>query len=257
MAPFGDLLDSYTRQSRVLARDEALGLVKVHSGLRDFWAPEAGDAIGGSALVPYLLAEHELMLENNPSLQVRPGDIVIDIGGHVGTYTHLALHRGAAKVVVMEINPLNLECLRRNFAGEIAAGKVVICPRGAWSSETSTKFNFSRVNSGMGSVVFDQNSDGQIEVPLVRIDTLMAELALPKVDFMKLDIEGAEREALAGARQTLARFKPRLSIDAYHRPDDQVVLPKVILGANPRYVTTCGPCELVGRRFQPHVLYYH
>src|SRR5262249_32097121 len=68
------------------------------------------------------------------------------------------------------------------------------------------------------------------------------------------DIEGAEREALRGATQTLARFFPELMLDSYHRPDDMQVLPPIIRQANPRYAMICGPCE---ETFTPHVTYYH
>jgi len=69
-----------------------------------------------------------------------------------------------------------------------------------------------------------------------------------------MDIEGAEREALRGATETLARFFPELMLDSYHRPDDMQVLPTIIRKANPRYSMICGPCE---ETFTPHVTYYH
>ena len=49
--------------------------------------------------------------------------------------------------------------------------------------------------------------------------------ALPIFDFIKMDIEGAERVALAGATQTLRRFRPRLAISVYHRVDDIWAVP--------------------------------
>ena len=79
-------------------------------------------------------------------------------------------------------------------------------------------------------------------------------LHLPRVDFIKMDIEGAEREALRGASRTLARDFPRLMLDSYHRLDDMQVLPAIIRQANPHYSIHCGPCE---ETLTPHVTYYH
>ena len=192
----------------------------------------------------------------NPDRQVKPGDIVLDCGAHVGTFTDSALRHGAAKVIAFEIDPVNLECLRRNFAKEIADNRVIVVAKGAWSSETTMDFAISRENSGMGSLLLKRSGSTTIPVLLTRIDTVLAELQIPRVDFIKMDIEGAEREALAGATRTLRQFKPALALDAYHRPDDPVVLPRVIFSANPAYTATCGPCERTDDGFRPHVLYY-
>ena len=54
---------------------------------------------------------------------------------------------------------------------------------------------------------------------------MLRAVGVAKVDFIKMDIEGAERDALKGAAQTLKTYKPRLMLDMYHRPDDAVVLP--------------------------------
>jgi hypothetical protein len=55
------------------------------------------------------------------------------------------------------------------------------------------------------------------------------------VHFIKMDIEGAERHALAGARRILASHKPQLAICIYHAPDDPDVVPRVVHEANGSY----------------------
>jgi FkbM family methyltransferase len=248
--------DRADAEATVKGADPELDLVQVHTTELDFWVKRSGEELDGRRLIGYLVAEHRWMEESNPEVQVRPGDVVLDCGAHVGVFTHSALRRGASKVVAFEIDPVNLECFRRNFQPEIAAGRVVVVPSGVWNAEGEMDFTISTTNSGMGSLVMPDPKGKKIRVPLTRIDTVMAELSIEKVNFLKMDIEGAEREALAGAAGVLRRSKPILALDAYHRPDDPVVLPRVIRQANPSYVEVCGPCERTEQGYRPHALYF-
>ena len=236
------------------AQDPHLDIQQFSTGGRDFWIKRAADTKkDGHWTLIYLLSEHGWMAGVNGRDHVQPGDIVFDCGAHVGVFTDMALQRGASKVVSIEPDPVNLECLRRNFAAEISAGRVIVVPKGVWSSEQMITLYLGGENSGSNSMLLDQNK-GQVQVPVTTLDRLVDELRLPRVDFIKMDIEGDEREALRGATRTLARDFPKLMMDSYHRPDDMQVLPAIIHQANSRYSMHCGPCE---ETFTPHVTYYH
>jgi FkbM family methyltransferase len=240
------------------AADQTLDIQQFSTGGRDFWIKRQGDSKDGKELLTYLLSEHAWMAESNGQNHVRNGDIVFDCGAHVGVFTDMALRRGASKVVSIEPDPVNLECLRRNFSQEISDGRVIVVPKGVWSKEQMITLYTSASNSGSNTMIADRISSrdsGKFEVPVTTLDKIVQELHLPRVDFIKMDIEGAEREALRGASGTLARDFPRLMLDSYHLPDDMQVLPVVIHQANPRYAMTCGPCE--EGSFTPHVTYYH
>jgi FkbM family methyltransferase len=240
-------------QVSLQAQDAKLDIEQYSTGGRKFWIKRTGDTKNGKELLIYLLSEHGWMASVNSPDHVKPGDIVLDCGAHVGVFTDKALRRGAGKVVAIEPDPVNLECLRRNFVAEIASGRVILVPKGVWNTEQMITLYIGASNSGSNSMLLDQHK-GQVEVPVTTVDHLVEELKLPRVDFIKMDIEGAEREALRGATRTLARDFPRLMLDSYHRPDDMQVLPAIIHQANPRYAMYCGPCE---ETFNPHVTYYH
>jgi len=170
---------------------------------------------------------------------VRDSDVVIDVGAHLGTFTRLALQRGARAVVAVEPNPVNIACLERTFAKEIAAGRVRLAKAAAWHSPGSLTFEFGD-SSQMGHVGASADAGLRpktLPVRAVTLDRLVDELKLDRVDFIKMDIEGAERHALAGARRLLATHKPRLAICIYHTPDDRDVVPRVIRSANESYET--------------------
>jgi hypothetical protein len=72
-------------------------------------------------------------------------------------------------------------------------------------------------------------------VTTVTLDDLVGERGLERVDFIKLDIEGAEVNALEGAANTLRRHRPRLAIAAYHRNDDLTRIPVTLRQMGPNY----------------------
>jgi FkbM family methyltransferase len=169
------------------------------------------------------------------AVSVRDGDVVIDVGAHLGTFTRVALKRGARQVVAVEPDPVNATCLRQTFAPEIAGGRVRLVQAAAWHSPGSLTFEIG--GASQTGRVGHSGGGGSVIVRAVTLDHMVDELRLARVDFVKMDIEGAERHALAGARRLLAAHKPRLAICIYHAPDDPEVVPRVVRDANGTYHT--------------------
>ncbi len=218
-----------------------------------YWIP-AGDHY----VLPFNLAEQELKIYGTGPQDVQKGDIVLDCGANVGVFTREALDRGASKVIGIEPAPENLEAYRRNFKDEIAAGRVVVYPKGVWDKDDVLTLHVDPKNTAADTFVINlKNKTDSIQVPLTTIDKLVQELKLERVDYIKMDIEGAEPNALRGAHDTIAKYKPRISISAYHQPDHPVVIPAIIRETRPDYVMECGPCEEANGGIRPDVLYFH
>ena len=83
----------------------------------------------------------------------RRGDIVLDCGANVGMYAKTALASGARLVVAIEPAPENLECLRRNLAREIAAGKVIVYPKGVWDKDDTLALHRDPKDSASDSLL--------------------------------------------------------------------------------------------------------
>lgn len=169
-------------------------------------------------------------------VSIHDSDVVIDVGAHLGTFTRIALRHGARLVVAVEPDPVNAVCFERTFAPEIAAGRVRLVQAAAWHSPGLLTFEVGGA-SQTGHVADSQSARG-VAVRAVTLDAMAEELKLDRVDFIKMDIEGAERHALAGARRILATHKPRLAICIYHAPDDPAVVPRVVRAANATYETS-------------------
>lgn len=206
--------------------------------------------------LPAILAERERKIYGAGEQGVRNGDIVLDCGAHLGTYTREALAAGAKLVVAIDPGPEQIICLRSNLAGDIAAGRVIVYEKGVWDKEDSLTLHFNPNDPASDTFFGDSSRPGQ-KVLLTTIDHLVAELKLDRVDFIKLDIEGAEQRALAGAQKTLAKYKPRLAIAAYHRLEDPERIPALVRHAWSGYRMECGPCQEKYGVIRPEILYFH
>lgn len=127
---------------------------------------------------------------------------------------------------------------------------------GAWSEDTTLTFHGSgNRNAGLTDAPATAPADALLpstaenpyfgkseSVPVRAPDSLLAECmadgrmpADTRVDFIKYDVEGAEREALLGSRAVIERDAPALLVSVYHRSGDLFTLPRLVHDLNPAY----------------------
>jgi FkbM family methyltransferase len=243
--------DRILRASRLLAEDPR-GFEHWDTPYGQFWIPK-----GQKYILPFNLAEMETAIYGTGAHYIQPGDTVLDCGANVGTFARFALRAGAGKVVAIEPSPENIECLRRNFPDEIASGAIVLVEKGVWHEPGALELIVDPDNRAADSFVMERDSAARaIRVPLITIDALVEELALNRLDFIKMDIEGAETNALRGAASAIRKFRPRMSISAYHLPPDPVEIPRIVRAAWPDVRIECGPCNYEEGRLRPDVLFF-
>jgi FkbM family methyltransferase len=216
-----------------------------------YWIPA-----GSRYVLPFNLAEQERSIYGVGEQTAKAGDVVLDCGANVGVTLRRWLDAGASKIVAIEPAPENIFVLKRNFAAEIVSGRVILYPKGVWDKEEVLTLQVDPQNSAADSFVIHREGGKEVmQIPVTTIDKLVAELNLDRVDFIKMDIEGAEQRALAGARDTLAKYHPRLALASYHVPDDPEKFPQIIRAVWPGYTMECGPCAEANGRVRPDVLY--
>jgi len=237
----------YSWRTTEVQREGKHRLVETPAGR--WWLP------GPKADISLVLAEQALDIYGTAQGGVRAGDVVLDCGAHVGAYARAALAQGARLVVAIEPERENLEVLRRNLEGPIREGRVVVYPKGVWDKEGTLELNLSSEQSSGSHSLYFQAERGTEVIALTTIDKLVEELKLERVDVIKIDIEGSERNAIAGARSVLTRDRPRLALASYHRPDDPAVLAETVRQAFPHYrvrASSCGEWD----RIYPNVMLF-
>ena len=142
---------------------------------------------------------------------VRPGDVVFDVGANLGAYTLLFGQWVGAegRVFAFEPAPQPYEGLRQLLDANALASRVTPVQAAVSSSEGTATF-FATGADGANRIV-DGAADGTISVPTVTIDAVCRrERVLPR--FIKIDAEGAELDVLRGARETIAAAGKELKL---------------------------------------------
>jgi FkbM family methyltransferase len=247
-----ELKDRILNASRTIETD-AQGFRLWETPHGRYWIPEGSDFV-----LPFNLAEQERKIYGEGERAVRAGDIVLDCGANVGVFTRVALNNGAKLVVAIEPAPENIECLRRNFKSEVSEGRVIVYPKGVWDKDDFLALHVDPHNSAADSFLINREGSHEVaKIPLTTIDKLVSELKLERVDFIKMDIEGAEPRALEGGRETLKRFKPRMSLSVYHAADHPRTVPAAALAARPDYTIECGDCAEANGGIRPDILFFY
>lgn len=149
--------------------------------------------------------------------EMAPDSVFLDVGANVGLYSLVAAARGAT-VVAFEPNPRTRARLEANIRLNHFERRITVRPE-ALSDAIGTATLFDDVmegqreaNAGVASLSNKNAAGRSIEVRTSTLDAIVKELRLPRVDWIKMDIQGAEYPALKGGSDTLAS-RPRLLLE--------------------------------------------
>ncbi len=210
----------------------------------------------------FLITEFQPNQYFSERVRVKPGAIVLDVGANIGLFTKAAVEVGAQRVICMEPSPNTLRALRRNLDNPACADKVTIIPKGAWHSAETLRFTVDPIRPGRSScvTVTPEKAAYEISVDVEPIDDVVRRLRLDRVDFIKMDIEGAEVNALKGAADVLRRFKPQIAVAVEHTNDrlnNAAMVRDVVRSVNPAYRCEAGTYSVTeNQRLAPEILYF-
>jgi FkbM family methyltransferase len=157
-------------------------------------------------------------------LPLRSGDVFVDGGGYDGqtTLQFAARNKAYSRIHYFEPVPAMMEASRRNLAG---LRDVRFLQKGLFSRKDRLRF---KADAGSASSICPT---GETEIEVVRLDDEVQE----RIALMKLDIEGAEHEALQGAAEHIRSETPTLAVCVYHDQRDFWRVPLRVLEINDHY----------------------
>jgi len=164
----------------------------------------------------YLLGTTELAVQSAIKELLQPGMTFYDIGANVGFFSVIAAHLSRGTVVCFEPLAENIQHIQHNAALN-QLKSLVIRSEALGGEDGEAIFNVSAVKSWgkLATVGSPAQQVGDITVPLRRLDTIIRESDLPQPGLIKIDVEGAEVDVLAGASKTLMSSRPILLIELH------------------------------------------
>jgi FkbM family methyltransferase len=158
--------------------------------------------------------------------ELGPDDIYVDAGAYDGDSVRRFIERvddRYARILAFEPDPQTYAKLKESFAKE---PRVQTFNAGLYRHKAALRFR----NDATRGAIFSKDGDCSIEV--VSLDEV---LNGGPASYIKMNIEGAEIDALSGARKTIERWTPKLAISVYHRASDLWRIPRIVRELNPRY----------------------
>jgi FkbM family methyltransferase len=122
-------------------------------------------------------------------------------------------------IVAIEPDPANFKTLQKALSAYVDAGKATLVKAGLGAENTILRF------SATGDMSAAISTDGSISIDIKTVETIYPDSGPV---YLKFDIEGAEWEALCGARNIIETRKPKLAISIYHDPRDLWRIPLLI-----------------------------
>lgn len=183
----------------------------------------------------------------NIKIGAEQDDIVLNCGACYGDTAVWAYRNGAKKIYSFEIDPANIAVLEKTVQLNIKAESSEIVQKALGASVGEMHYT-ANPNSPGGGVVSADKKPGSIVVPVTTIDQYCADNKIIP-NFIKMDIEGSEFDALRGAAETLRIARPKLAVCLYHRIEDMWRIPLLIKQIEPDCVFYCKKshpyCEFV------------
>lgn len=186
----------------------------------------------------WFLGVHDVLYDQyeSASVALAPDDVIIDVGAFIGDTAVFFHHKlaGRCRIHSFELLDENLALLQHNLERNGVADDCVVLNKLALADRTGDEIVIAKGASQGSTSIFGKALEGD-RVQTVTLDDYVVSGQLDRVDFIKMDIEGSEVQALKGALHTIGHFKPKLAICLYHLWDDAFTIPPLIHASGVTY----------------------
>lgn len=182
----------------------------------------------------YRLTEGAIYFDLEALLPVLDEEVLVDGGCFDGANSKQFLEwtEGKGYSYCFEPDEKNILAIQKKL--EPFRGKFEIIPNALWSERQQMSLN-AKGNFASSLLTEEEGSDKLSKAITIETASVDECLGDKRITFIKMDIEGAELQALKGCRKVIKSQKPRLAISVYHRLEDIWKIPELILSYYPEY----------------------
>lgn len=170
----------------------------------------------------------------HPLVQPAEGDVIIDggVSESVGAQVMFSRVVGeSGKIYGFEPDPIGFCKANERLSQKCPHQNYKVVPLGLWKGRDTLHFDLA----GQGTHVSAGGNKNSVACEVISIDEFVAANRIPSVQLIKLDVEGAEADAIKGAIRTIMAHRPKLAISLYHKPEDLYFIPRMVHEISPDY----------------------
>lgn len=177
---------------------------------------------------------------------LKNGAFIFDVGAHIGIFSlfaHFLAPNG--KIIAFEPSSTMFSLLKRNIVENNLSNHIYPVYQAIGNKKATVDLLVLKASLGGSDMVVDSefrrekekelSFDRTEHVEMTTIDDWVKREKIDRVDFLKVDTEGYEKQVIYGAKRTIREFTPTIACAAYHFKNDKVEIPKLLLKINPNY----------------------
>lgn len=175
---------------------------------------------------------------------LKPDSVILDCGANIGIFSlYASFLSPKGRIYSFEPTKATFGILKKNIISNNLQNNIFVLNTALGDKKGKTKLIVSDNNMGGGNMILDSdflkgkesNYDKTEFIEMTTIDDFIKENNIQKVDFIKIDTEGYEKQILKGGQKTIKKFHPVIACSAYHLPEDKKEIPKLVLEIEPNY----------------------
>ena len=228
----GDLSSSYAGLMTSSEWRKHIEEAKAHPAYKEIKAPDGCTILDYCIAATYIIEQYKY----KDIVTIDEGDICLDIGACFGDTSVWFINQGASKSYAFEIDKCNIDCLKENA---LPYDDKILIKEYAISSKCSQLFFIPhKGNTGAGKIYeqlpYGITNDKYYKVETTTLDKFCTENGIAP-NFIKMDIEGAELDAIKGGMNIFKKYRPKFSICIYHKWEHRWEIPLYLKNLLPDY----------------------